>query len=78
MVIVSFGMSGCAANLPPLNQGSNGSINGGTNGTPATSPANGVPAGTYTVLVTASATTNNPNTPLAHNLPVKVLVGATN
>jgi hypothetical protein len=73
MVIVAFGMGGCGANLPSLNQ-SNGSING-TSGSPATSPATPVPAGTYTVVVTATATTN---TTLTHNLPVQVLVGTTN
>jgi hypothetical protein len=75
MVIVSFGMSGCAANLASTSQQSNGAINGGTSGTPATSPATAVPAGTYTVLVTATTTTN---TTLTHNLPVQVLVGTTN
>jgi hypothetical protein len=74
MVIVAFGMSGCGANLPSLNQ-SNGSINGGTSGSPATSPATPVPAGTYTVVVTATATTN---ITLTHNLPVQVLVGTSN
>jgi trimeric autotransporter adhesin len=34
-----------------------------------------VPAGTYTVVVTATATTN---TTLIHTLPVEVLVGTTN
>ena len=34
-----------------------------------------VTAGTYTVLVTATATTNSP---LGHTLPVQVLVGTTN
>jgi hypothetical protein len=75
MVIVAFGMSGCGANLPSLNQQSNGSSNGGTGVGPATSPATPVPAGTYTVVVTATATTN---TVLTHNLPVQVLVGTTN
>jgi hypothetical protein len=75
IVIVTFGMSGCGANLPSLNQQSNGTTNGGTSGSPATSPATSVPAGTYTVVVTATTTTN---TTLTHNLPVQVLVGATN
>ena len=74
MVIVSFGMSGCGANLPSMNQ-SNGSSNGGISGSPQTSPTSSVPAGTYTVVVTATTTTN---TLLTHNLPVKVLVGTTN
>ena len=74
MVIVSFSMSGCGANLPSMNQ-SNGSSNGGISGSPQTSPTSSVPAGTYTVVVTATTTTN---TLLTHNLPVKVLVGTTN
>ena len=75
MVIVSFGMSGCAANLASMSPQSNGSPNGGTSGSPAIQPATAVPGGTYTVVVTATAMTN---TLLTHNLPVKVLVGATN
>jgi hypothetical protein len=75
MVIVSFGMSGCAANLASMSPQSNGSPNGGISGSPQTSPATGVPGGTYTVVVTATAMTN---TLLTHNLPVKVLVGTTN
>jgi hypothetical protein len=68
-------MSGCAANLASMSPQSNGSTNGGVSGSPQTSPATAVPAGTYTVVVTATATTN---TILTHNLPVKVLVGTTN
>jgi trimeric autotransporter adhesin len=75
IVIVTFGMSGCAANLASMSPQSNGSTNGGVSGSPQTSPATAVPAGTYTVVVTATATTN---TILTHNLPVKVLVGTTN
>jgi trimeric autotransporter adhesin len=75
MVIVAFGMSGCAANLASMSPQSNGSTSGGTSPSPATSPATPVPAGTYTVVVTATATTN---TLLTHNLPVQVLVGTTN
>jgi hypothetical protein len=75
MVIVSFGMSGCAANLASMSPQSNGSPNGGTSGSPAIQPATAVPGGTYTVVVTATAMTN---TLLTHNLPVKVLVGTTN
>ena len=75
LVIVGFGMTGCAANW------SNGaapqspnSLNGGS----TTNQAGGgttVPAGTYTVLVTATTTAN---TVITHTLPVKVLVGTTN
>jgi subtilase family serine protease len=75
MVIVSFGMTGCGANFASsASQQLNGSLNGGSP-TGQTSPALPTPAGTYTVLVTATTTTN---TILTHNLPVQVLVGATN
>jgi hypothetical protein len=75
MVVVSFGMTGCGANLASsANQQLNGSLNGGSP-TGQTSPALPAPAGTYTVVVTATTTTN---TTLTHNLPVQVLVGTTN
>ena len=78
LVIVGFGISGCGASVATgpnqsyydnLNNGSGSGCGG------QTSPATLVPAGTYTVLVTATATTN---TTLVHTLPVEVLVGTTN
>jgi peptidoglycan/LPS O-acetylase OafA/YrhL len=73
MVIVSFGMSGCGATVASgPNQQYYGSLNGGS---PQVGVATAVPAGTYTVLVTATTTTN---TTLVHTLPVQVLVGTTN
>jgi hypothetical protein len=75
MVIVSFGMSGCGANLPPPGQqSSNGSLNGGSSSSQTSGTS--VAAGTYTVVVTA--TTTVANSTLTHNLPVQVLVGTTN
>jgi hypothetical protein len=74
MVIASFGMTGCGvtAATGPDQQGYN-SLNGGGGTANGTGPA--VTAGTYTVLVTASTTTN---TTLVHTLPIQVLVGTTN
>jgi hypothetical protein len=75
MVIVSFGMSGCGATVAPgPGQQYYSSLNGGSSGG-QTNPATVIPPGTYTVLVTATATTN---TTLVHTLPVQVLVGTTN
>ncbi len=75
MVIVSFGMSGCGATVAPgPGQQYYSSLNGGNSGG-QTNPATVIPPGTYTVLVTATATTN---TTLVHTLPVQVLVGTTN
>jgi hypothetical protein len=74
MVIASFGMTGCGvtAATGPDQQGYN-SLNGGGGTANGTGPA--VTAGTYTVLVTASTTTN---TTLVHTLPIQVLVGTNN
>jgi hypothetical protein len=74
MVIVSFSMSGCGVNVAPgAGQQYYGGLNGGTS--PSDTAPIAVPAGTYTVLVTATTTTN---TTLTHTLPVQVLVGTTN
>jgi hypothetical protein len=74
LVMVSFGITGCGATVAPgPHQSYYNTINGGS-GTPnGSGPA--VTAGTYTVLVTASTTTN---TTLVHTLPVQVLVGTNN
>jgi hypothetical protein len=75
LMIVGFGMTGCGvtAAAGPDQQGYN-SLNGGSSGSQTTPPTT-VPAGTYTVVVTATSTTN---TTLVHSLPVQVLVGTTN
>jgi subtilase family serine protease len=74
MIIASFGMTGCGASVARgPNQSYYNTINGGS-GTPNAGGTQ-VTAGTYTVLVTATATTN---TTLVHTLPVKVLVGTNN
>lgn len=73
LVFLSFGITGCGAvtnaasvqkayKIPGANPAG---ASGGTN----------VPAGTYTVLVTATSTTNET---LVHTLPVQVVVGAYN
>jgi hypothetical protein len=73
LVIVGFGMSGCGATVASGPQQSYyNQLNGGSGS--QTTPALPVPNGTYTVLVTATATTN---TKLIHTLPVQVLVGTT-
>jgi hypothetical protein len=72
LVFISFGISGCGVvtNASTVQQAYK---------TPGATPAGtlppGVPAGTYTVLVTASTTTNEA---LVHTLPVQVVVGAYN
>ena len=74
MVIVSFGMTGCGATVAPgPDQSYYNTVNGGGGTANGTGPA--VTAGTYTVLVTATTTTN---TTLVHTLPIQVLVGSTN
>ncbi|MGA9717946.1 MAG: hypothetical protein WBQ79_06670, partial [Acidobacteriaceae bacterium] len=55
-------------------QGQN-SLNSGSTNTSQTGSGTPVPAGTYTVLVTATTTAN---TKIIHTLPVQVLVGTTN
>jgi hypothetical protein len=76
MVIATFGMSGCGVNL---GSGSNAQdykgLTGGSAGTPL-GTGGPVPAGTYTVLVTA--TTTVAGSTLTHTLPVQVLVGTNN
>ncbi len=79
LVIVGFGMTGCGTTWSNSNgtaqQGQNG-LNGGSGGSEGTPPSGTpVPAGTYTVLVTATTTAN---TVITHTLPVQVLVGTTN
>ena len=74
MIIVSFGMTGCGATVAPgPDQSYYNTVNGGGGTSNGTGPA--VTAGTYTVLVTATTTTN---TTLVHTLPIQVLVGTTN
>jgi subtilase family serine protease len=75
LVIVGFGMTGCAANWSngAAQQGQN-SLNSGTTTSQGTT-GTPVPVGTYTVLVTATTTAN---TQIIHTLPVQVLVGTTN
>jgi hypothetical protein len=74
MVIASFGMTGCGATVASgPGQSYYNNLTGGGGTANGTGPA--VTAGTYTVLVTASTTTN---TTLVHTLPVQVLVGTTN
>ena len=74
MIIVSFGMTGCGATVAPSpDQNYYNTVNGG-GGTP-NAGSTPVTAGTYTVLVTATTTTN---TTLVHTLPIQVLVGSTN
>jgi trimeric autotransporter adhesin len=76
LVIVGFGMTGCGASVAA---GPNQSYYDGLNGGSAGSQAGGgtpVTGGTYTVLVTATTTTNG-SAPLIHTLPVQVLVGTT-
>jgi Pro-kumamolisin, activation domain/Bacterial Ig-like domain (group 3) len=75
MVIISFGMAGCAAKLGPLpTQQPTGNASGNSAGGQDAS-STPVQAGTYTVLVTATTTTN---TTITHTLPVQVLVGTNN
>jgi hypothetical protein len=74
LVMVSFGITGCGATVAPgPTQSYYNTINGGGGTANGTGPA--VTAGTYTVLVTATTTTN---TTLVHTLPIQVLVGSTN
>jgi hypothetical protein len=75
LVIVGFGMTGCAAKWSngAAQQGQN-SLNGGST-TSQGATGTPVPVGTYTVLVTATTTAN---TQIIHTLPVQVLVGTTN
>ncbi len=73
MAIVSFGMTGCGMTATP-NTSQQTASTPGANGSAGANGAGGtaVPAGTYTVLVTASSTSN---IPLVHTLPVQVIVG---
>ena len=74
MIIVSFGMTGCGASVASgPNQDYYNTLTGG-GGTP-NAGSTPVTSGTYTVLVTATTTTN---TTLVHTLPIQVLVGSTN
>jgi hypothetical protein len=72
LVFISFGISGCGVvtNASTVQQASKGPT-----ATPAGTTSPTVPAGTYTVLVTATTTTNET---LVHTLPVQVVVGAYN
>jgi hypothetical protein len=75
MAMVGFGMTGCGASVANGPQQSYyDQLKGGSAGS-QTGPPPYVTAGTYTVLVTATTTTN---TTLVHTLPVQVLVGTTN
>jgi hypothetical protein len=71
-VFISFGISGCGVvtNASTVQQASKSPT-----ATPAGTTSPTVPAGTYTVLVTATTTTNET---LVHTLPVQVVVGAYN
>ncbi len=77
LMVVGIGMTGCGATTgsgktyPFTTTNAGGTSGTGSNGTTGTA----VPAGTYTVLVTASSTTNQA---LSHTLPVQVVVGAYN
>jgi trimeric autotransporter adhesin len=74
LMMVSFGITGCGATVAPgPNQQYYNNLLDGAGTANGTGPA--VTAGTYTVLVTASTTTN---TTLVHTLPVQVLVGKNN
>ncbi|HEY3988289.1 MAG TPA: protease pro-enzyme activation domain-containing protein [Acidobacteriaceae bacterium] len=76
LAIVGFGITGCGATVAKgPNQQYYNTINGGSSGTPNTTPTP-LTWGTYTVLVTATATL--PTTTLTHTLPVQVLVGTSN
>jgi hypothetical protein len=73
LAMVGFGMTGCGATVASgPGQSYYNSLTGGSGGSQLTGTA--VTAGTYTVLVTATTTTN---TTLVHTLPVQVLVGTT-
>jgi trimeric autotransporter adhesin len=73
LAIVGFGMTGCGATVASgPQQDYYNNLKGGSAGSQLTGTA--VTAGTYTVLVTATTTTN---TTLVHTLPVQVLVGTT-
>lgn len=75
LAIVGFGITGCGASVANgPDQSYYNKINGGSGGSQAGGPPF-VTAGTYTVLVTATTTTN---TKIVHTLPVQVLVGTTN
>jgi hypothetical protein len=76
LAIIGFGMTGCGVGVAsgPDQSYYNGLKNGSA-GSQAGSPT-AVTAGTYTVLVTATAIT--PNATLVHTLPVEVLVGKNN
>jgi hypothetical protein len=75
IMIVSFGITGCGATVASgANQSYYDNLNGGPSGTPAVG-GTPVPKGTYTVLVTATTTTN---TTLVHTLPIDVVVGTSN
>jgi hypothetical protein len=77
LVIVGFGMTGCGTTWTngAAQQGQNSLNSGSTTNTGQTGSGTPVPAGTYTVLVTATTTAN---TKIIHTLPVQVLVGTTN
>ena len=74
LLVAGFGITGCGVTAAPgPDQKGLQTLNGssGSQGTGTTA----VPAGTYTVLVTATVTAN---TTITHTLPVQVLVGANN
>jgi hypothetical protein len=75
LVMVGFGMTGCGASVASGPQQSYYNNLTGGSGSGQTTPNTPVTPGTYTVLVTATTTTN---TKLIHTLPVQVLVGTTN
>ncbi|HEX6772287.1 MAG TPA: protease pro-enzyme activation domain-containing protein [Acidobacteriaceae bacterium] len=73
LLAAGFGITGCGATLATKDPGY-GTLTGGSTSGQAGS-GTPVPAGTYTVMVTATTTAN---TTITHTLPVQVLVGANN
>ena len=73
LAAVGFGIAGCGATVAsgPAQQYYN-SLNGANPGSSSQASTPTVPAGIYTVLVTATASAN---TSITHTLPVQVLVG---
>ena len=73
VAILGFSMTGCGVTVASGSQHDyySGLTGSGTGGG-SLAPNGNVPAGTYTVLVTATTTTN---TTLTHTLPVQVIVG---
>lgn len=73
LLVAGFGITGCGAIVATKDPGYNTLT--GSSGTSQAGGSTPVPAGTYTVVVTATTTAN---TTITHTLPVQVLVGANN